>query len=326
MRTRFFGALAAAAAVGFVLTAVHVTAQAAAGQGAAAQGGGGRGGGAARPAEPVRACPTVRDFAAFHQCALEKMKTFKPKLTADGKPDMNGIWSPTRSAQDIEEIKQGQYGDFPPSKSLIVDPPNGRIPYNAWAMKERINNEKVYLSPTAVCLPVAQPRWSYSPVSVTGHRIIQQPNLILLSMERLHTFRMIRMDSGAPALPKGIHLWEGDSRGRWEGNTLVIKTTNLNDLMWMDHIGTFNSPDIMTEERFTFVDADTIHYEETITDPNVFTQPWKIAIAFLRQRPEDIKDTMDLEDTTVENCVEELRHMMNMGQTPFPGYKALAPK
>ena len=306
MQTRFLGTLAVAASC----VALSGTTQ------IAAQG---------QSAQPERACAMVRDYPAFHECAVEKMKSFEPPRTPDGKPDLNGIWRPTRIAQDIEEITPGKYGRLGHMHTLIVDPPNGKIPYKPWAMTERFNNEQVSLSPTAVCLPVAQPRWGYSPVSVTGHRIIQQPELIVFSMERLHTYRMIHMDD-RPRLPEEIHLWQGDSRGHWEGDTLVIRTTNLNDLMWMDHIGTFMSPAVTTEERITFVDENTLHYEETITDPNVFTQPWKIALAFLRLQPDDIMDTMDLEDTTVENCEEELIHMMNVGQVPFPGYTAIAPK
>ena len=272
-------------------------------------------------AEPERTCPMVSDFPEFHKCALEKMASYQPKLTADGKPDLNGIWRPTRFAQDIEELV-GRFGSL---KTLIVDPPNGKIPYKPWAMRERFSNEQVYLSPTAVCLPVAQQRWSYSPVSPTGHRIIQQPDRIVFSMERLHTYRVIHTDD-TPRLPDDIHLWQGDSRGLWEGNTLVIRTTNLMDLMWMDHIGTFMSPEVTTEERITFVDENTIHYQETLTDPNTFTQPWTIAVPFLRATPDNPVDLMDLEDTTVENCEVELVHMMNVGQVPFPGFYAIAPK
>jgi len=267
----------------------------------------------------------VRDYPAFHTCAVEKAKSFTPPLTAWGKPDLSGIWNPSRSAQDIEDIKQGQYGNFPASRTLVVNPPHGRLPYRPWAMRQRYLNEQYYLSPTAVCLPVAQPRWAYSPVSVTGHRIIQQENLIMFSMERLHTYRTIYLDN-RPALPSQIHLWQGDSRGHWEGNTLVVRTTNLNDLMWMDHIGTFMSPAVSTEERFTFVDRNTLHYQQTITDPNTFTEPWTISLALTRANSTDPLDAMDLEDTSVEYCENELKHMMNVGQVPFPGYDAIAPK
>ena len=129
-----------------------------------------------------------------------------------------------------------------------------------------------------------------------------------------------------PRLPEDLHLWQGDSHGHWEGNTLVIRTTNLNDYMWMDHIGTFMSNEVTTEERITFVDENTLHYQQTLTDPNTFTQPWTIALAFTRALPEDPVDLMDLEDTTVENCEEELVHMMNVGQIVFPGFDAIVPR
>jgi hypothetical protein len=270
-------------------------------------------------ADVKRTCPQLRDFAAFHKCALENMKNFTPPKTADGKPDFNGIWSPTRSAQDIEEIKPGQYGNFPASKSLIVDPPNGLIPYQPWAEKLRRKYPDVYLSPTAVCLPVGAQRWGYSPVSVTGHRIIQQPNQIILSMERLHTYRVIPLNSNRRKLPPQIMLWQGDSRGRFEGNTLVIETTNLSDKVWFDHIGTFVSPALTMEERLTFVDANTLHYQAKFTDPKTFTQPWTYAMAFTRGAVKGM-DVMDLEDTTVEFCEPGLVHMVNAGQKLFPGF------
>jgi len=306
MRTRLFGALIATAAAGLLGAGTDLRAQS--------------------PAEnPDRACPMVQNYPAFHRCAIEKMKTFTPQMTPWGRPDLRGIWRPTRIAQDIEEVKPGMYGNFGHMYPLVVEPATNKFPYNPWAMKQRYLNEQIYLSPTAVCLPVAQPRWSYSPVSITGHRITQSDDLITFSMERLHTYRMIHLDD-RPRLPENMHLWQGDSRGRWEGNTLVITTTNLNDLMWMDHIGTFLSPALETVERISLVDHNTLHYEQTMTDPNVFTEPVKIAIAFLRATPGDPMDDMDLEDTSVENCEFELKHMMNIGQVPFPGYEAVAPK
>jgi hypothetical protein len=74
----------------------------------------------------------------------------------------------------------------------------------------------------------------------------------------------------------------GDSRGRWEGNTLVVNVTNHTDRTWFDVIGTFHSDALHVVERFTFVDSNTIHYEATITDPKVFTRPWKIAFPLIR--------------------------------------------
>lgn len=277
------------------------------------------------PAEVTRACPTVRDYAAFYACALERIKTFKTsRRTRDGRPDLNGMWSATRIAQDIEDVTAGQYGAGGAMKSLIVDPPDGRIPYQPWAQQPRKDGEARWVSPTALCLPVGAVRWAYSPVSVTGHRIIQQPREIIFSMERLHTYRIIPLDN-TRRLASHVKLWQGESRGRWDGETLVIETTNLTDKVWFDHIGTFMSDEIRMEERVSFVDQDTLLYEATYTDPKVFTQPWKIAKALLRA-PAKGMDAMDLEDTTVEGCDETIEHLFGAGQRPFTGLGLVLPK
>jgi hypothetical protein len=271
-----------------------------------------------------RTCSDLRDFAAFHKCALAHVGTFSPPRTLEGKPDFNGMWSATRSAQDVEEIQAGQYGTFAASKSLVVDPPDGRIPYQPWAMKVRKQNEQLYISPTAACLPVGVQRWIYSPVSVTGHRIIQQPNQIVFSMERLHSYRIVPF-ANLRRLDPSIKMWRGESRARWDGDTLVIDTTNIDDRVWFDHIGTFVSPAVKMTERLTFVDANTLHYEETIEDPNVFTQRWTMAMALLRATPTGM-DALDLEDSTVEYCDNEIGHFYGVGQKLFRGYAAVAPE
>jgi hypothetical protein len=280
---------------------------------------------AAASAEAPRACPAIRDYAAFYACAIERIKTFKTtRRTRDGKPDLNGIWSPTRIAQDIEEVKAGQYGAMGAMKSLIVDPPDGKIPYQAWAQQPRREGEVKWMSPTALCLPVGAVRWSYSPVSVTGHRIIQQPREIIFSMERLHTYRVISLDTSR-RLASNVKLWQGESRGRWDGDTLVIDTTNLTDRVWFDHIGTFMSDEITMEERLTYVDENTLLYVATYTDPKVFARPWKLAKPLLRA-PAKGMDALDLEDTTVEGCDETVAHMFGAGQRPFTGLGLVRPQ
>ena len=277
-------------------------------------------------ADVERTCSDLLDFAAFHKCALEKMGSFTtPPRTPTGKPDFNGIWRATRIAQDIEEIMPGQYGAFPHMNSLIVEPANGKIPYLPWAAKVRIDNEKNFISPTAACLPVGAMRWSYSPVSVTGHRIVQRPNEVIFSMERLHTYRIIPFVGERRPLDYSVKMWEGDSRGQWDGDTLVIETNNILDRVWFDHIGTFVSTDVKLTERITYVDANTLHYEETVEDPKVFSQPWKIAKAFIRSSVEGM-DRMDLEDTSVEYCDSEIHHFFNVGQKLWRGYDSVAPK
>jgi hypothetical protein len=275
-----------------------------------------------------RACPNFTDADVFHKCAIEKMKSFTPKMTAWGVPDIRGMWRATATrGQDIEEIdkeKGEHYGGWAPMKSMVVDPPDGKIPYQPWAMKQRFKNIDAYLSQGAACLPTPVQRWVYSPVQVTGHRFFQSRDQIIFSMERLHTFRIVPLD-GRPHLPKNIKLWRGDTRGKWEGNTLVLQTWNRNDLGWWDHQGTMSSEETSMDERLTFVDQDTIHYQATFHDPKLFTQPWTMVMALLRL-PGTGMDFMELEDTTVEFCDEALMHMLNVGQRPFPGTKALMPK
>jgi hypothetical protein len=89
---------------------------------------------------------------------------------------------------------------------------------------------------------------------------------------------------GRPRLPQAVKLWMGDSRGRWEGNTLVVETSNHTDRTWFDIIGTFHSDALRVVERWTLVDADTINYEASIEDLQVFTRPWKMAFTFARNK------------------------------------------
>ena len=317
MPRRFSGALFALA-IWLPLGALHGQAQQAYAPAQAGQR-------ANAPAEVTRACPTIRDYATFYACAKERIKTFKTsRRTRDGKPDLNGMWTATRIAQDIEEVRAGQYGAMGAMKTLIVEPADGKIPYQAWAQQPRREAEVKWMSPTALCLPVGAVRWSYSPVSVTGHRIIQQPKELIFSMERLHTYRVISLDN-TRRMASNVKLWQGESRGRWEGDTLVIDTTNLNDKVWFDHIGTFMSDGITMEERISYVDDNTLLYVATYTDPKVFTQPWKIAKALLRA-PAKGMDALDLEDTTIEGCDETVEHLFGAGQRPFTGLDLVLPK
>ncbi len=290
------------------------------------------------------ACPRVTIPAEFYKCAQEKVKTFVPKKrTPDGKPDFSGVWNPTRGALDIEEIT-GQYGDgesaaYAKVPSLVVDPPNGRIPYQPWAMEIRrkiaqfsspangqvINEaerkEFGFMSPSSVCLQLGVQRHSYSAPT----HIIQQPNQVVFFKDRNHTHRVIPLD-GRPHLDHKITTWTGDSRGHWEGNTLVIETTNYNGMTWMDHIGTFLTEDLKTIERIALVDDDTLSFEETLIDPRIFTQNWKIAMAWTRSKAKPVDDELWYDDIR-ENCGIDVPIQVRQGMKPYPGYEvAVAPK
>ncbi len=110
--------------------------------------------------------------------------------------------------------------------------------------------------------------------------LMQSPGWVMLAHERLNT-RIIPLD-GRPALPGSMRQWAGVSRGRWEGDTLVVDVIGQNNRTWFDLAGNHHSENMKLTERYTLVDADTLQYEVTVTDPDVFTRPWKVSLPFHR--------------------------------------------
>ncbi len=126
-----------------------------------------------------------------------------------------------------------------------------------------------------------------------GMEIHQTPGYVVIHIEMIHEARIIPVD-GRPHLPARLTTWLGVSRGRWEGNTLVVETTNFNGKTAATNPGTSGSPmdnniptseSLRVVERFERVDADTMRYEALVEDPAVFTRPWKVAFP-LRRNPE----------------------------------------
>ena len=121
-----------------------------------------------------------------------------------------------------------------------------------------------------------------------GYEIVQGPGVVAIRYEMIHEARIIPVD-GRPHLPPSIRLWNGDSRGHWEGNTLVVDITNYNDkgsiatnIASQAMRGIGQSEQLHVVERFTIVDANTINYEVTIDDPKTYTRPWKVAMPINR--------------------------------------------
>jgi hypothetical protein len=180
---------------------------------------------------------------------------------------------------------------------LVVDPPDGKIPLQPWAAQRRTvlraantdgaddsGDLKIGdLDPQTRCLPAGVPRSNYA-VPYSGYHIIQAPGTVVILSEWNHLYRIIPLDQRAQHLRPTIRLYMGDSIGHWEGSALVVDTTNLNDKTWLDMGGTFHSDALHVVERYTVIDANTINYEATLSDPQVFTKPWKLAFQF--KRPE----------------------------------------
>lgn len=243
-------------------------------------------------------------------------RAFTPPRTPDGQPDLQGVWGAqpggTYNIQDLEFQSIYQNGRPDPrlrGKSRIVDPPDGKIPYQPWTaatLKKRLgaheNPTPDTLDPSSRCFLQGVPR----AILNREFEIFQLPGFVVFFNMAHHTPRVVPLD-GRPHLPENIKLWMGDSRGRWEGNTLVIDVTNQNDQTWFDIVGDFHSDALHVVERLTLADADTIDYEALIEDPKTFTRPWKMGVRLQRS-----KDYGELwEEACYEGNERSLRGMLN---------------
>jgi hypothetical protein len=224
--------------------------------------------------------------------ALERAKLppFVPPRTPEGTPDLRGRWGGTPGGDDLEEHP---YVDIssPPEESFVSDPQDGKVPYQPWALGVRAEHraglargwpgekERLYTDPQTYCLYTV-PRATYR----GGFEIMQGPGYVLIAFNFGHYYRFIPTDGSPHAVGPEVKLWMGDSRGSWDGNTLVVDVTNLNAKNWLDQVGNFFSDNVHVVERFTLAAANIIDYEVTIDDPKVFTRPWKIRLPFRRAR------------------------------------------
>jgi hypothetical protein len=204
--------------------------------------------------------------------------------TADGKPNLNGIWQAVNSANwDIQDhpARQGpfQFGALfsAPAGSGVVE--GDTIPYQPWAaLKKKDNFEKRFTEdPEIKCYLPGVPRATYMPFPF---QIAQTPKYILMTYEFAGAARVVYMGS-APESP--ADMWMGHSVGRWDGDTLVVDVTSFNDRTWFDRAGNFHSEDLHVVERYTRVGPDVLSYEATIEDPKVFTRPWKVSMPLYRR-------------------------------------------
>jgi hypothetical protein len=184
--------------------------------------------------------------------------------------------SPTSTHNSEDMIER----EFDRNTSLIVDPPTGRIPPQTADAQRRRESAAIAarrehpedFDNALRCIAWGVPRLGgrYGAGDLGYYQIVQTPGYVLVYMETGHEARIIPLD-GRPHLPGGVRLWSGDSRGRWEGQTLVIETTNFSTKS--NFLGAASGLHLV--ERLTRVAADTIRYEMTLTDPTTWTQPWK---------------------------------------------------
>ena len=197
--------------------------------------------------------------------------------TADGRPDLQGIWrAVNRASYDLEGHVARH--DMPAGHSVVA---GGSIPYQPWAAERKHENfaSRATADPFASCYLPGVPRVMSLEFPF---QIFQTDEHIAMTFEWQQTYRLI-YTNGEPAMYAGIESWMGNSRGRWEDDVLVVEVTDQNDRTWLDAAGNFHSNAMRVTERYSLRDANTIDYEATIEDPDVFTRPWTMRLVFTRQ-------------------------------------------
>ena len=200
-----------------------------------------------------------------------------PRLP-DGKPDLQGVWLVRAPGNFMSMLSVEATNGRGGRRGVITDPADGKIPYQPWArekQKDLAANHMIEES-DAHCLLGGFPHASFTPF---GFRLFQPPGEVVMVWEFMHAYRVIPMD-GRPHLDAKTKLFMGDSRGHWDGDTLVVDITNQFARPWIDQAADFHSDAIHVVERFTMLDSNNIAYEATIEDPKVYTQPWKMAYFF----------------------------------------------
>ncbi len=195
----------------------------------------------------------------------------------DGRPNLQGIWmAVNRAAHDLED--HAARHDMPAGLS-VVD--GGAIPYQSWAAERRQVNfdNRATADPLGNCFLPGVPR-----VMALEHpfHILQTDGHVAITFEWQQVHRLVYIDTEPPRYA-GVESWMGNSRGRWDGDVLVVEVTDQNDQTWLDAAGNFHSNAMHVTERYSLRDADTIDYEATIDDPEVFTTPWTLRLVLKRQ-------------------------------------------
>jgi hypothetical protein len=178
--------------------------------------------------------------------------------------------------------------------SLVIDPPDGRVPVRPEAMAKREEYDKRngesydFMSPWDRCITRGIPGGFFPAGYNNAYQILQFPGYVVIHYEMIHAARIIPTD-GRPHKPDTMRFWDGDSVGRWEGDTLVVDVTNYNGKGWIATNaasgrmrGVLQSDALHVVERFRRASAGTIHYEVTVDDPKVYSRPWKLAIPLER--------------------------------------------
>jgi hypothetical protein len=205
--------------------------------------------------------------------------TVQPPRQPDGHPDLQGVWRNASIVAAFNVEGQKAFYNEPGGASVIVDPPDGKLPYLPAAREiahEHLEHRE--RDPVGHCHTHGVPRVMVPPFPI---EIVEDANDVVLLSETEHSLRIIPLD-GRPHL-KNYWSWAGDSRGRWEDDALVVDVTGFNGKTWLDQDGNFVDENEHVVERFTMTGPDTIVYEARVEDPTVYSRPWTLRVPLKRQ-------------------------------------------
>jgi hypothetical protein len=259
---------------------------------------------------PVRPVAAQTPAAAQNKVLTPgQFPPYKAPKTADGKPDLNGIWQAFVTADiDVQDHDaqagphpdtMGAYGAWPGGQGIVE---GGEIPYKPEALaQKKANADKRTVvnitsdphrhdtgDPELKCYSPGVPRANYMPFPF---QIIEGTDTILFSYEFARGVRTIYMNPNDSNIPKEAPAdsWMGWSHGHFEGDTLVIDSTGFVPYTWFDRAGDYHSDDLHVTERYTPVSPYHMMYEATIDDPKVFTRPWKVSFPLYRRIEKNIQ-------------------------------------
>jgi hypothetical protein len=237
-------------------------------------------------------------FAALTlaSAAVTAAPLLKIPRTENGKPDFSGIWE-TLSSADEDLEPHAARRDAAPGAGIVE---GGKIPYLPKALEQRRKNFEARAT--------ADPRvkgWTLGTPRAVYYRepfqIFQRGRDLTLLHQFGHSVRTIHTNGTPHPSGEAKEFWLGDSRGAWEGDTLVVDVKDFNDETWLDRSGNFHSDALHVVERWTYLDPNTIEYKARLEDPKVFSAPWSISVLLHRHREknfqliEDYRTTIDYE-------------------------------
>jgi hypothetical protein len=244
--------------------------------------------------------------AALVLQAAGQTAAFKPAHGPDGHPNLNGIWQAMNTANwnlDDHVAKQslvlalGAEGAEPGGLSVVE---GGTIPYLPAALAKKKENfeNRLTADPEIRCYLPGVPRATYMPYPF---QIFQSSKAIAITYEYDSAFRNIYLKDPGPA---PVDSWMGQSVGHWEGDTLVVDVTGLDERTWLDRAGDYHSDALHVIERYTLHSPDILWYEATIDDKKVYSKPWKISMPLYRH----VEKNAQLMDFKCVEFVEDLMY------------------